>query len=106
MSVSKRWRISIEGTVQGVGFRPFIWRLAGELKLCGHVFNHSEGVTVEAEGAEATLSTFIKKIDCSESLRHSVNHQIFRFTSIAPASDNNILWGKLILPQGVAPWYT
>lgn len=38
--------ISIAGLVQGVGFRPFIWRLANEMKLCGRVFNDAQGVKV------------------------------------------------------------
>jgi hydrogenase maturation protein HypF len=62
MGLSKRWRIDIEGTVQGVGFRPFIWRLASRLGISGLVFNHSDGVTVEAEGDIELLSAFFSRI--------------------------------------------
>ena len=47
----------VTGTVQGVGFRPFVYRLAGELGLAGHVLNDERGVLVEAEGAHRRRST-------------------------------------------------
>ena len=46
------------GVVQGVGFRPFVHRLATELGLAGHVGNDTEGVFVEVEGAAATCRSF------------------------------------------------
>jgi hydrogenase maturation protein HypF len=45
-----RKRIEVRGTVQGVGFRPFVYRLAVSLGLGGHVRNESGGVFIEAEG--------------------------------------------------------
>ncbi|MBT3182400.1 MAG: carbamoyltransferase HypF [Deltaproteobacteria bacterium] len=62
MGFSSRWRIDIDGTVQGVGFRPFIYKLATEIGLGGHVFNHSEGVTIEAEGPEERLNSFLDRV--------------------------------------------
>ncbi len=46
------------GVVQGVGFRPFVHRLATELDLAGHVGNDSEGVFVEVEGDAAVIERF------------------------------------------------
>jgi len=46
----KRFQISVKGIVQGVGFRPFIYKLASDLKLRGFVKNTSDGVTIEVEG--------------------------------------------------------
>lgn len=43
-------RIRVTGVVQGVGFRPFVWRLASELKLNGWVKNDAAGVEIHAEG--------------------------------------------------------
>ncbi len=48
MTIARRIRIS--GIVQGVGFRPFVWRLARELNLVGWVRNDAVGVEVHAEG--------------------------------------------------------
>ena len=49
-----RQRIRVAGVVQGVGFRPFVHRLAGELGLSGVVGNDPEGVFVEVEGNPTT----------------------------------------------------
>lgn len=56
---TERWKISVGGIVQGVGFRPFIYRLAGDRALTGFVANTPEGVVVEAEGQPAQLRTFL-----------------------------------------------
>lgn len=45
-----RLRIVVKGAVQGVGFRPFVWRLAQELDLGGHVRNEGGAVIIEVEG--------------------------------------------------------
>ncbi len=53
--------IRVRGTVQGVGFRPFVWRLAHELGLSGWVKNDAEGVLVAAGPAEA-LPRFLEAL--------------------------------------------
>jgi len=58
----ERRRITVQGTVQGVGFRPFVYRLAHELYLGGWVVNSSQGVTIEAEAPSNTLDTFIARL--------------------------------------------
>ena len=55
-------RIDIRGTVQGVGFRPWVWRLAHELGLGGSVHNHAAGVTIKAFGATAALDAFVMRL--------------------------------------------
>ncbi len=60
--MQKHFYIRINGIVQGVGFRPFIYRLALENNIKGYVFNDTEGVTIEAEGEEKDLKNFIEKI--------------------------------------------
>lgn len=59
---SKRLHLKIIGVVQGVGFRPCVYRLATELKLTGWVNNTSEGVLIEIEGLAETLAKFIEKL--------------------------------------------
>ncbi|MHB8835701.1 MAG: carbamoyltransferase HypF [Candidatus Methylomirabilia bacterium] len=48
-----RLRVEVRGVVQGVGFRPTVWRLARELGLAGFVRNSSAGVEIEIEGDRA-----------------------------------------------------
>lgn len=62
MSV-KRVRIVITGAVQGIGFRPFVYRLANELQLAGYVSNSGQGVLIEAEGAENQLGKFVARLE-------------------------------------------
>ena len=52
----------IQGAVQGIGFRPFVYRLAVDLGLCGYVANASHGVTIEVEGPQALLTTFMQRL--------------------------------------------
>ena len=53
-----RQAIRVRGAVQGVGFRPFVFRLAVRHNLSGFVRNDTSGVTIEAEGEEASLREF------------------------------------------------
>ena len=54
----ERRRIEVRGIVQGVGFRPFVWRLAHQLDLAGFVRNATSGVIVEIEGEPTALDRF------------------------------------------------
>jgi hydrogenase maturation protein HypF len=54
----ERRRIRVRGVVQGVGFRPFVYRLATRDRLAGFVLNDGEGVVVEVEGPERSLQAF------------------------------------------------
>ena len=58
-----RLKVCIRGAVQGVGFRPFIFRLAGELGLGGWVNNTVQGVTLELEGPRSQLETFLARLE-------------------------------------------
>jgi hydrogenase maturation protein HypF len=58
-----RLRVTIRGAVQGVGFRPFIFRLASELGLSGWVSNSRQGVVIEVEGNQHKLENFLLYID-------------------------------------------
>ncbi|WP_250565186.1 carbamoyltransferase HypF [Adonisia turfae] len=57
-----RSHLTVRGTVQGVGFRPFVYQLATELGLAGGVKNTSQGVVIEIEGPEKTLQIFFQKL--------------------------------------------
>ncbi|MGH9298191.1 MAG: acylphosphatase, partial [Acidimicrobiales bacterium] len=52
----------MRGTVQGVGFRPFVFRHANELGLAGFVLNDSAGVLIEAEGPPEALDELARRL--------------------------------------------
>ena len=52
----------IEGTVQGVGFRPHVYRLASDLGLGGYVLNDERGVLLEAEGDHESVEQFLFRL--------------------------------------------
>ncbi len=55
----KRQKILITGRVQGVGFRPAVYRIATEFGLTGFVYNDTSGVTIELQGQENKISLFV-----------------------------------------------
>ncbi|MEP6778003.1 MAG: Sua5/YciO/YrdC/YwlC family protein, partial [Chthoniobacterales bacterium] len=59
----ERARIIVRGAVQGVGFRPFVYRLATELQLEGWVLNSAQGVFIEVEGARDSLDRFLLRLE-------------------------------------------
>jgi hydrogenase maturation protein HypF len=60
--VAERRRIRVLGTVQGVGFRPFVHRLAEQRGIAGFVRNTSRGVIVEAEAEAPVLDAFCRSL--------------------------------------------
>ncbi len=60
-----RRRITLCGSVQGVGFRPFVYRYASDLGLGGWVLNSTAGVTIEAEGEPAGIAALLDAVQCS-----------------------------------------
>ncbi|MGW0710879.1 carbamoyltransferase HypF [Streptomyces sp. NPDC002643] len=54
--------VTVRGVVQGVGFRPYLYGLATELALVGHVTNTAEGVVAEVEGAASAVTRFCDRI--------------------------------------------
>jgi hydrogenase maturation protein HypF len=55
-------RIEIRGVVQGVGFRPWVYRLAIEEGIAGHICNDADGVTIEAFGQARALDDFVRRL--------------------------------------------
>ncbi len=58
-----RLRLDFRGRVQGVGFRPWIYRLATEEGLAGHVGNDLRGAFVEVEGAPVAIARFLARVE-------------------------------------------
>src|ERR1700759_4092528 len=62
MAAAVRTRARVEGTVQGVGFRPFVYRIAAEEGLAGYVLNDERGVLLEVEGAPMAVRRFVRRL--------------------------------------------
>lgn len=58
-----RMRLDLTGAIQGVGFRPFVHRLASTERLGGFVRNTGDGVSIEVEGAPLALERFLTRLD-------------------------------------------
>ncbi len=91
-------RIHIRGIVQGVGFRPYVWHLAHELKLSGWVRNDASGVEVLAIGTAAQLQTFTQRLPQEIPPLAQVDELTWED---APASEH--LAGFDILASGTGP---
>jgi len=60
-----RAQVVVRGIVQGVGFRPFVYRLAREHRLAGWVLNSTQGVVVEIEGERGRIDRFLAGLTAS-----------------------------------------
>ena len=60
---TERRGLTVQGVVQGVGFRPFVWRLAQTHGLAGSVRNGLEGVVIEAEGDPSAINAFVRDLE-------------------------------------------
>ena len=58
----QRLGVTVRGVVQGVGFRPFVYRLATEENLAGRIGNDTDGVTIEIEGTAAHVQAFVARL--------------------------------------------
>ncbi len=73
----QRLKVEIQGAVQGVGFRPFVYRLAAELGLAGRVINDSRGVHIEVEAPREVLETFLERLPAEippRAILHRLEH--------------------------------
>jgi hydrogenase maturation protein HypF len=67
-------RVSIRGVIQGVGFRPFVYRAAARHRVAGWVLNGFAGVEVHAEAAPADLAAFLDELRCEPPPAALVSH--------------------------------
>ena len=102
----ERLKITVRGAVQGVGFRPFVYRLALEMKLNGWVSNSSQGVFAELEGSRAALDAFSVRLrkekpplaiiqNVESSFLDAIGYTVFEIKESATAGDKS----ALILPD-------
>jgi hydrogenase maturation protein HypF len=72
------------GRIQGVGFRPAVYRLASELGLTGKVFNDTRGVTVELQGAEEGIDEFLRRLRSGPDKPRLAEIQSYRRMDVEP----------------------
>src|SRR5260221_14776491 len=81
----ERRAVAVQGVVQGVGFRPFVYVLASRLQLCGFVKNRSGGVLIEVEGDSQSLNSFQRAI--AEQLPHLAHISEMSWESRSPQGE-------------------
>ena len=59
---AQRYEVLVRGVVQGVGFRPFVYRLAGEEGLAGRIGNDTDGVAIAIEGPQERIEAFLRRL--------------------------------------------
>ncbi len=90
----KYQRITVRGIVQGVGFRPFVYRLAKKHKLNGWVYNTSRGVIIEIAGEKKPLGAFLQELKVSPPSAAKIDSLIVK--NIKPKNYKNFLIKKSI----------
>lgn len=76
---TQRLKAVVRGAVQGVGFRPFVYRLASELRLSGWVENNVQGVFLEIEGPRPVLESFLERLQAEKPRPASIQSLEFSF---------------------------
>jgi hydrogenase maturation protein HypF len=103
---AERARVAVRGLVQGVGFRPFVYRLASRMKLKGWVLNSAQGVFIEVEGPRDILQSFLLGLEKDKPPRAVIQSLEFSFLDAAGYQDFDIRYSDesgrktvLILPD-------
>lgn len=106
MTTRERRRLTIQGTVQGVGFRPFVYRLAHDLGVGGWIVNSAQGVVIEIESTAPILDQFATRLRAELPPHASISD--FHVETIPPSgevdftihhSENGGAKSALILPD-------
>jgi len=103
---SQRLKVRIEGAVQGVGFRPFVYRLANQLELSGWVSNSSQGVIIELEGKIEMLNEFLARVQAEapsnsiiKNIQYSISDVVGYDSFTIKESDRSGVKTALIMPD-------
>jgi hydrogenase maturation protein HypF len=91
----ERAKAIVRGAVQGVGFRPFVYRLAKELSLAGWVSNSAQGVLIEIEGGGTSLREFLVRLEREAPPRAIIQSLEFSFLDAAGHRDFTIRESEL-----------
>ena len=89
---TERRRITVEGLVQGVGFRPFVFRIASERGLVGWVRNETRLVRVEVQGEPLLVEDFVSAANGGDIPEHRILY--FRRNVQNEELEAQILWDR------------
>ncbi|MEG3920493.1 carbamoyltransferase HypF [Microcoleus sp. T3_A4] len=89
-STKRRLRLTVEGIVQGVGFRPFVYGLAKDVGVVGWVKNTDRGVSIDIEGTIEQLQVFQKRLDQDKPPHAFLQHIEAQWRSLAGYTDFDI----------------
>jgi hydrogenase maturation protein HypF len=101
--------INVRGTVQGVGFRPFVYRLAKQCNISGTISNNDQGVVIEAEGEQASIEDFITTLRSNPpplaritSLQHFFQPIVKGFTEFSILTSVSTQKSSALIPADIA----
>ncbi|AGF77727.1 (NiFe) hydrogenase maturation protein HypF [Desulfocapsa sulfexigens DSM 10523] len=104
-----RMEIIALGTVQGVGFRPFVYRLARKWNVTGTILNTDQGVVIEVEGKEPSVQSFINTLSMSPpplaritSLHQHQHHSLKGFKEFSILKSMSLHKSQALIPADVA----
>jgi len=95
-----RKEIQVAGIVQGVGFRPYVYRLATHRKLCGSISNTPAGVTIEVQGPPDKVEDFVARLPQEAPALAHITRVEVREMACAAARDFEILSSRSGEPVG------
>jgi hydrogenase maturation protein HypF len=92
--------IRVTGTIQGVGFRPLIYRLATDRSLAGYVANTAAGVTIEVHGPKLEIENFVQAIQNEKPPLASIDDLHVEKSEIEPSAIHHSFEIRQSLPEG------
>ncbi|WP_323844238.1 carbamoyltransferase HypF [Microbulbifer magnicolonia] len=87
---TERRHLEIAGLVQGVGFRPFVYRLARDFGLCGWVSNDTRGVRLEVQGERRSILEFVQRLQTDKPAHASISSLFSEIIPLQQESDFSI----------------
>ncbi len=89
--------ITVHGIVQGVGFRPFVYNLARELRLSGWVRNESSLVRIEVQGNQAAVDEFVERLRHDAPVQSRIDAIEIRDLPLVNAGEHTVQQGAFVI---------
>ncbi|MGA2219286.1 MAG: acylphosphatase, partial [Terracidiphilus sp.] len=96
LSEALRRGMVVRGVVQGVGFRPFVYRLAQEEGLAGFIGNDTDGVTIEVEGPEERVEAFLGRLQAEAPPLARIDSVVTRDLPVAGSAEFRIIASEVL----------